>query len=329
MSQLVESQLVESQLVESQLVESQLVERELYRKEIYEREFILWSEKTLAIKKKEISSLLIRYIFNKIITMSDDDDPVFIKTHSPIAENQLKKDFKYLKVKISPDEFIQSLEKKFSHFHEEMNREFPTDSPVYLVGDKIIYKKNGYNDISSLAKNNPCFSKHALCLNIRYNYLRIENHGLARIYTGNRDEGFEAFSSAFNRYFDSFCSCFPDLEHPFGSVGSFFKNKKWHNKKIYVNPPFDESLMSLAMTRITEVCESFEGDEPIKFICTFPNWCDFESLENFKKSKYVNRINTFEKGTLPFVDYMRQDNRQIFPCDIVEIFTSSKNCNKP
>jgi len=319
--------------LESQLVERELVERELYRKEIYEKEFILWSENTLLMKKKEVSSLLIRYIFNKIITMSDDDDPVFIKTRSPIAENQLKKDFKYLKIKISPDEFIHNLEKKFSKSQDDMRREFPTDSPVYLADDKITYKKTEYKDISSLAKNNPCFTKYALCLNIRYNYLRLENHGLARIYMGKRDEGFEAFSSAFNRYFDSFCSCFPDLERPFGSVGSFFKNQKWNNKKIYVNPPFDESLMSLVMTRITEICETFKGCQPIKFVCTFPDWSEFEYLDKFKKTKCVKRINTFEKGTLPFVDYMRQDKqydrRQIFPCDIVEIFASSKYVNKP
>jgi len=37
-----------------------------------------------------------------------------------------------------------------------------------------------------------------------------------------KTDGFEIFASAFNHYFDFFHSAFPDLETPFGSLGSFF-----------------------------------------------------------------------------------------------------------
>ena len=301
-----------------------LIEKELLRKNLYENEFIEMSINELGITNKEVCHLLLRYQFNKIISKTEEDDPVFIVTKSPIAEEQLKKDFTYYKLKTDPNNFIEKLEYSYNVCSNIMKKNnIPSDKRVFLSSGKLIYNNLVFKDISNLARKNPRLIKYALSLNIRYNYLKLTNHGLARIYKNiaSPSEGCEAFSSAFNHYFDHFCSSFPDLESPFGSMGSFFNNTVWPYPKVFVNPPFDESLMSCTMDRIVEYCKS---DTKIEFLCTFPKWDGFSSLDKFKTCEWVKKINVYEKGKLPFIDYMN-NNKIIYPCGIVEIIATNDN----
>lgn len=316
-----------------------LVETELLRKRIYETEFISWAVKEIPeMKYKEVCHLLLRYLFNKIITKTEDDDPVFIETRSPLAEEQLKKDLVYHKISRDPQKIIDELEKRFSLASTQMDGEIkssgedksslvPTfvnkDRDVSLTGGKIVYGTHKYEDISNLAKKYPRAIKYALSLNIRYNYLKLANHGLARVYKemANPSEGCEAFGSAFNHYFDRFCSAFPDLEHPFGSMGSFFDMKEWMTNKVYMNPPFDESLMTCAIDRVMEYCK--QSKEDIEFLCTFPKWDAFPGIDRFRECEWMRKVNVYEKGEIPFIDYMNSE-RIIYPCGIVEVIVGSK-----
>lgn len=317
-----------------------LIETELLRKRIYEQEFIEWAKKEIPeLKYKEICHLLLRYLFNKIITKTEKlrpdssdldtptfekEDPIFISTRSPLAEEQLKKDLEYHKINTKdPQKIIDELEKKFLQSSKiMMNENVRSDRKISLSQQgKIVYGNQEYNDISNLAKNNPSKIKYALALNIRYNYLKLTNHGLARVYKemAKPSEGCEAFASAFNHYFDSFCSAFPDLEVPFGSRGSFFSQKEWPISKIYMNPPFDESLMTHAMERVVSYCESIPK---LEFLCTFPNWNNFPGLDIFRTCKWMKKVNEYEKGKIPFIDYMN-NGRIIYPCGIIEVIVSS------
>jgi len=301
-----------------------IVETELLRKRIYESEFINWAVKELPeLKYKEVCHLLLRYLFNKNISKTESDDPVFILTRSPLAEEQLVKDFVYNKSTRDPQKFIAKLEEKFSIAYKMMEEVVRPDRRTSLYNNKIMYGTWTYEDIAGLAKKNPSAIKYALTLNIRYNYLKLTNHGLARIYKdmAKPDEGCEAFASAFNHYFDSFCSAFPDLEKPFGSMGSFFNMKEWPCSKIYMNPPFDESLMAHSMEKVMKSCK--ESRNEIEFMCTFPDWGEFPKLEQFKVCEMTRKVNIYKKGEIPFVDYMN-NGRIIYPCGIVEVIIGRK-----
>lgn len=310
--------------INTNMKHNSLVETELLRKNLYETEIIEMATHELGLNNiDKVCHLLLRYQFNKIVSKTEDDDPIFIETKSPLAEEQLKKDFLYYKLKTDSRVFIDKLEYSYTVCSNIMKKSVVnTDKKIILSSGKIVYDKLVFNDISNLAKNNPELIKYALALNIRYNYLKLTNHGLARVYKNisKQSEGCEAFSSAFNHYFDYFCSAFPDLEHPFGSMGSFFNKNTWPHPKVFINPPFDESLMSCTMDRIIEYCKS---DTEIEFVCTFPKWEGFPSLDKFKTCEWVKKVNVYEKGKLPFIDYMN-NNKIIYPCGIIEIVASNK-----
>jgi hypothetical protein len=300
---------------------AKVVERELFRKKLYE-DILQWLIKQLPkLRYKEVCHLLLRYLFNKNITRQQTDDPVFIITKSPMAENQLKKDFEYSKITgIDPNKIIDQIESKFVNSAAQIiDKNIRTDRKVSICKEGILYGNKIYTDISGLGSKYPNSISYALALNIRYTYLKLLNHGLARTFD---DMGYtpkdstEGFASAFNHYFDRYCSAFPDLEQHFGSQGSFFNNNVWLSKEVFINPPFDECLMTCTMNKVYEYLTN--SNEYHKFIFTLPNWDNYPELESLKKSKWTTSAIVHKKGELPFIDYMN-DKKIIYPCDIAEI----------
>lgn len=307
---------------------SKIVETELLRKKLYECKILgLLTEKLPQLRYKEVCHIALRYIFNKNITKQKDDDPVFITTKSHIAETQLRKDFVYSKINsISCDELISELEKAILYCsHSIKHASIKNDRSIILFDGFIEYGTWKYKDISNLGKRYPSSLKYALALNIRYTYLKLLNHGLARTFDTmgyKSSDSTEGFASAFNHYFDRFCSAFPDLEAPFGSMGSFFDNNSWTTDIVFVNPPFDECLMTHAIKRVYEYLETTKDDR--KFLFTLPNWENYPELEDLKRSKWTTFSHVYKKGELPFIDYMK-DKSIVYPCDIAEIVLEKKN----
>lgn len=298
----------------SSLLSISLVETELLRKKLYENiiEWIMFRIRDSKLKYKDVCNLLLRYILNKNITKSNNDDPVFITTKSSNANSQISKDFIYFKISTNPTNFIIELEEKILSAQTILSStQIKKDYPISLTNNKILYNNKYYTDISDLAKKYPDNISYALALNIRYNYLKLSTHGLAMNYEQiDPKDGCEAFASSFNNYFDCYYSAFPDLETPFGSLGSFFDVKEFPKNKIYVNPPFDESIMSQTMNKIKTFNKS-----NISFDCVFPDWKDYDELTEFKK---LGNSIYYTKGELPFIDYMN-NNKIIYPCNIVKI----------
>ncbi|CAF0995189.1 unnamed protein product [Didymodactylos carnosus] len=127
----------------------------------------------------------------------------------------------------------------------------------------------------------------------------------------------EGFATPFDHYFDEYCSPFPDLEIPFGSKGCFFSVSNWTTKVVYVNPPFDETLMTCAFNRIYEQIRNDETRR--KYIFTLPDWKDFTALNTLKQCIWINEIKTYRKGQLYFISYYGDCIKEISPCDIAEI----------
>jgi hypothetical protein len=346
-----------------------IIETEIVRKMLYNSILEQVYEKLkLHLQIKEIQHLLLRYIFNKIIQRTANDDPIFIPRYSAICQLQIERDFKFKSITINQNEFISFLDQLLLDAHNKLqlkinSNEIPNDSNVVLdhMHNSLIYRNFTYKNISNLAtSHNSNLHNYCVALNIRYTYLHLSTHGLARDYSRmgyKPSDGLEMFASAFNHYFYLYHSAFPDLETPFGSIGSFFesidqhmlnqcidiviqslknenivsdftnftnfkfvpniynhkhhKSTKQNQLTMFVNPPFDELLMSIVFF----IYHHLQLEH--KTILTAPNWDNFLFLDYLKKYKETKTVNIYKKGTLWFINHM--NNKRIGPCDIAEI----------
>lgn len=324
-----------------------LVEIELQRQTLYEQcksqlRVLLPAE---VLSEKELSHLLLRYIFNKIIVRQTHDDPVFIVTRSPKAEQQLEQDFLYYDLARRSHNDLTSvllrrtIEEQLAQAKAALaiyNDEPPAAGILLLQSEtnSILYKSIVYNDVCGLAQRNPQYAHYALALNIRYTYLSLWNQGLARCYQQMNiapDEAIEAFSSAFNHHCVHYCSAFPDLESVFGSLGSFFQQtddtlpKQW----ILLNPPFDSTLIEQAIDHVEHLLHTSKKRYRVLF--TVPAWKDFPAFYRLKSSSFRQSMRYHPKGTLPFIDHMstKENNTDapvlIYPCAINEVEWSNSN----
>jgi hypothetical protein len=291
--------------------------------------------------KLDLSHLLLRYILNKVITRQTTDDPVFITSPSTLATQQIQLDWKYSKITaLSASSFINQLEHKIKTSALLIkNAQFkftlgsvtmPTSSDptdIQITDDKLnyIYNKNLYPILGQETVNDHTVFRIALW--IRYDYLNLSTHGLARIYKHwlKPEDATEAFASGFNHYCHNFCSAFPDLELPLGSMGSFFnpERPKWTTPLVMINPPFDESLIEEAVTRFIQDCQSEdELGECRNYLFTLPNWTDMSALGRLRALPWFDSEHIYRKGELPFINHM--NGKIIYPCDICEIKLSTK-----
>jgi hypothetical protein len=303
---------------------STIIETELVRAK-------LWSElreKIISLKLfgmrlltyKENSNLILRYLFNKIITKKISDDPVFIISKSLLAENQLILDLKYFKINNNPINIINIIE-------QHLTNSFNTLKTISIKEDQKVEEKNGiiYYGIHEYPNNLKCDSyllPYAFALHLRYNYINLSTHGLANNYFKQgfnpSDNIIEGFASSFNHYFNRYHSAFPDLEKVFGSSGSFFDCDKFQADIVVCNPPFDISVMNSMINKIKNI---LERQSNIKFILTFPYWTDYQEMIDLQNYKHTKSFKIIKKKETEFIDYISK--KIIQPCDIVEVIVSN------
>jgi hypothetical protein len=219
--------------------DSKIIETEIYRKNLYNS---ILDKVFLKLNKhldtKEIQHFLLRYIFNKIIERTQENDPVFIPQYSEICYLQVEKDLEFKNIIIdnmNTREFVDYIDDLLKEAEIELNKAVNDniiENDKTIIYNKetnfFIYNGKNYKNISNLANtNNTHLHSYCIALNIRYSYLHLSTHGLAREYYKmgySRTDGFEIFASSFNHYFDLYHSAFPDLEKSFGSLGSFFES---------------------------------------------------------------------------------------------------------
>ena len=323
-----------------------LVETELIREKLYEeilesvRKWIFDSNDRIRLSEMQISHILLRYIFNKkATTSSPPSDPVFVIGTSELARRQLHRDLNNAKLRDAEklaDLIDNELKKAVRSFRF---KKIEKDEPVTLsstTDNKLIYRGRSQEDFARLAQRyGPKYYNAAYALGLRYSYIHLTGHGLARSYKEDtkRDaddpSACEGFASAFNHYFDRYYSAFPDLETFFGSRGCFFKIK-WAEEPAdmtyYLCPPFDESLMKLCVEHVSNALEKHLVSRPT-FIFSIPGtWTNFDALDQLKASSWVQDLHDYPKGRLPFIDYMatREKDRIIYPTDICVITLSTE-----
>ncbi|CAF3500067.1 unnamed protein product [Rotaria socialis] len=323
-----------------------LVETELVREKLYEQvlnSIKSWLSSQQAYppwSKKNIWHILLRYIFIKKAALSRPmPDPVFAIGTCSVARQQLRRDLEKRKV----NNFTE-LAKLIDHQLEIAALEICVanigmDAPVTVsnIDGDLIYRGRVQKDFSRLAQRfGPDYYHAAYALGLRYKYIHLCGHGLAREYeketklSANYPFIRECFASTFNHYFDQYHSAFPDLEGFFGSRGCFFK-AAWEKDPAgmiyYVCPPFDDTLMQLCVERVLYVLKH-QLVSCARFIFTIPgSWTNFKALQQLKTSPWTVQITDYPIGKLRFIDYMAENTpRILYPTDICEVTLTNCNC---
>jgi hypothetical protein len=246
-------------------------------------------------------------------------DHLFIIGYDDIANEQLRLDFDYIKLERKIEDEMKDIIKKYIKIANDTlpNLKYKEIIPV-KEGNKLTADGFTVIDNVNLSKVNVSY---AYCVILRYLYIFSGTYNLAVNYKQRKDCCIEGFASAINRYFDFFCSAFYDIEKIFGSQGSFFSLVKYPKKIIYLNPPFDLSVMNY-MTK--KVIDDLSKQSELTFHIVVPYWKDAEFVELLLENKYLVESEIHIKGDVPFIDYHSNSSRVIYPCDILYVILSNK-----
>ena len=98
--------------------------------------------------------------------------------------------------------------------------------------------------------------------------------------------GCEAFASPLNCRYGRFCSAFPDVDAPFGSLGSFFDFKPTRGS-FEMNPPFvPETLLAAAKHAEGLLDDAEAAGGRLSFVVVVPAWKDVPMWEALDGSKH-------------------------------------------
>lgn len=281
----------------------QIYSEELKRRELYNNIKSKLGEIVKPYKKLEAPKFLLRYVFSLIIKRTDKDDPIFIQN------------FDYGKLVIEGDA-------KYFNLPLEV-----TDKITKLLIDEF---SSAALDMKKFSQNPENFQKSKLSISeiikLRYDYLELSTMGLAYPYANEGykrdDDVLECFSNPINRYFENFCTAFPDLEKYVGSKGSFWSLQDFPYKRLILNPPFDETLIIQMFQKIMSILKGGRLPQEVEII--IPYWKDMKEIIAFEKSTikiphYRYKTRVIRKKDIYFIDYSKTPPTKIYPCDIFMI----------
>jgi phosphorylated CTD-interacting factor 1 len=162
----------------------------------------------------------------------------------------------------------------------------------------------------------------------------------------------ECFASPLNCFFPSFCSAFPDVDAPFGSLGSFWDLSvdPARGGSFQANPPFVAAVMLRMVDRIeallaarahaettqagtaqagsaqaagaqavdAQVANRQAPTPPISFVVVVPCWLEDESFQRLCRSRFLQAKFVIPKADHGFCDgaqHQRRDRYRSSPYD--------------
>lgn len=114
----------------------------------------------------------------------------------------------------------------------------------------------------------------------------------------------EGFASPFNAQIlltnhngvAQFCSMYPDVDAPFGALGSFFL-QNMRELKCFLNPPSNETML----TDVDVFVHKQLAAAPCEFHILLPRWEDFLPWDNMMRSKWVKSVSSVKAPSVdPF-----------------------------
>ena len=312
--------------VHESLIETELLRERIWKHLVENQPRFSFRKNSGKFQLKENLSLLLRYIFNKIVCLKDQipSDPVFMTHRSSLAEQQLEADFRYFRIiSPTPQEMIQFLEGKFQEAVKRIEKTIVEKDQVVTgkENELLEYKKREYFVGQEIWNKKHCWHA-AIALRIRYDYLQLDTQGLAVPY---KNRGFEpktnileAFASSFNHYFDKYHSAFPDLEQCMGSLGSFWARNRIEEPIVMVNPPFDVTIIEEVINKAIRCLEEAKRENRKQtWHLVFPAWRDISSFTSLAHHPFCQSFVDIVHSKTAFIDCLTK--KMIQPCDIFQI----------
>ncbi|KAK9807800.1 hypothetical protein WJX72_009794 [[Myrmecia] bisecta] len=124
--------------------------------------------------------------------------------------------------------------------------------------------------------------------------------------------GCECFASPLNAHFERCASAFPDVDGPFGSIGSFFK-LDLKSGSYEANPPFVPTIMDAAARHMEALLKAAEaGGQPLSFTVFLPGWEETDSWRALKASPFLRRLTVVAAADHGFCDGASHQRRDPF-----------------
>ncbi len=176
--------------------------------------------------------------------------------------------------------------------------------------------KKAKHAVKGLGKDN----NYLLAGKIRMNTIALKGIGLAADYAGmgynaNDVRVLETFASSVNRYFNHYCSAFPDVDRD--SQGNFFTlptSAFSQYELLCVNPPYELTFIGRTIERCYELVKA---NSNLTCMLVLPDWTDSMDLKELKQRSFL--VLSFEKGKKTFKDF-DQGGKVIEPCNTVFCF---------
>jgi len=118
----------------------------------------------------------------------------------------------------------------------------------------------------------------------------------------------ELFASPLNCYFSHFCSAFPDVDAPFGSLGSFFDADFVREGSYEVGPPYTEEVLELTSRRLLQLFRNPSAG-PLSFVLFVPDWPGAGGLEILDGPEFASFRRSQHGG--PFVLARGRDHHYV------------------
>lgn len=115
----------------------------------------------------------------------------------------------------------------------------------------------------------------------------------------------EGFASPINHCFDRFCSAFPDVDKPYGSIGSFFETDI--NENVVANPPFEEEVMEACIDKLFDAI----SNNHITAILIVPKWDDSACVMKALSSKYLKNTKIIDKNDTGYISYDIKNGKKV------------------
>ena len=97
----------------------------------------------------------------------------------------------------------------------------------------------------------------------------------------------ECFASPMNTRHERFCSLFPDVDGPFGSIGSFFSFRP-SSGSYEANPPFEPHTLLAAVRHAEDLLTNAESrQQPLSFAFVVPTWEPLPFHHQLQKSRWL------------------------------------------
>jgi hypothetical protein len=121
----------------------------------------------------------------------------------------------------------------------------------------------------------------------------------------------ECFASPLNARFSRFCSAFPDVDAPFGSLGSFFRFTP-ASGSYQANPPFHPEVILATALHIEQLLgQRRDSEHPLGFVVIIPHKPDQLGWQHLEQSPFCTGRITIQPRHHAYFEGLQQNKKLV------------------